>query len=69
MGLHPVDRAEIAYAGKKLKPIVIEDMILIAEYDGEPVAFMMALPDINEFISRPEAASCSRSAGSSCCGG
>ncbi len=25
-------------------------MILVAEYDGEPVAFMMALPDINEFI-------------------
>jgi hypothetical protein len=29
---------------------VLEDMILVAEYDGEPVAFMMALPDINEFI-------------------
>ena len=26
-------------------------MILVAEYDGEPVAFMMALPDINEFIA------------------
>ena len=25
-------------------------MILVAEYDGEPVAFMIALPDINEFI-------------------
>ena len=31
-------------------PIVLEDMILVAEYDGEPVAFMMALPDINQFI-------------------
>ena len=27
-------------------------MIMVAEYDGEPVAFMMALPDINELISR-----------------
>ena len=26
-------------------------MILVAEYDGEPVAFMMALPDVNEFIA------------------
>jgi hypothetical protein len=34
-----------------LKPIVLEDMILVAEYDGEPVAFMMALPDINQFIA------------------
>jgi hypothetical protein len=49
-GFIPLTDSEIAYAGKKLKPIVLEDMILIAEYDGEPVAFMMALPDINEFI-------------------
>ena len=49
-GFIPLTEAEIAYAGKKLKPIVLEDMILVAEYDGEPVAFMMALPDINEFI-------------------
>ncbi|HEX6376134.1 MAG TPA: N-acetyltransferase [Allosphingosinicella sp.] len=49
-GFVPLTEAEIAYAGKKLKPIVLEDMILVAEYDGEPVAFMMALPDINAFI-------------------
>jgi hypothetical protein len=49
-GFIPLTDSEIAYAGKKLKPIVLEDMILIAEYDGEPVAFMMALPDINDFL-------------------
>jgi hypothetical protein len=49
-GFIPLTDSEIAYAGKKLKPIVLEDMILVAEYDGEPVAFMMGLPDINEFI-------------------
>lgn len=49
-GFIPLTDSEIAYAGKKLKPIVLEDMILVAEYDGEAVAFMMALPDINEFI-------------------
>ena len=49
-GFIPLTPAEIAYAGKKLKPIVLEDMILVAEYDGEPVAFMMALPDVNEFL-------------------
>jgi hypothetical protein len=49
-GFIPLTDSEIAYAGKKLKPIVLEDMILVAEYDGEPVAFMIALPDINEFI-------------------
>lgn len=50
-GFIPLTDAEIAYAGKKLKPIVLEDMILVAEYDGEPVAFMMSLPDVNEFIA------------------
>jgi hypothetical protein len=49
-GYVPLTGSEIAYAGKKLKPIVLEDMIQVAEYDGEPVAFMMALPDINQFI-------------------
>jgi hypothetical protein len=49
-GYVPLTEREIAYAGKKLKPIVLEDMILVAEYDGEPVAFMMALPDINQFL-------------------
>ena len=49
-GFIPLTDSEIAYAGKKLKPIVLEDMILVAEYDGEPVAFMMSLPDVNEFL-------------------
>jgi GNAT superfamily N-acetyltransferase len=47
-GFVPLTDAEIAYAGKKLKPIVFEDLILVAEVEGEPVAFMMTLPDLNE---------------------
>lgn len=46
-GFIPLTDSEIAFAGKKLKPIVIPDMIRIAELDGEPVAFMMTLPDLN----------------------
>jgi hypothetical protein len=48
-GFIPLSDEEIAYAGKKLKPIVFEDLIRVAEVDGEPVAFMMTLPDLNEF--------------------
>ena len=47
-GFVPFTDREIAYAGKKFKPIVREDLIMIAEYEGEPVAFMMTLPDMNE---------------------
>ena len=49
-GFVPFTPAEIAYAGKKLKPIVYEDLIRVAEVDGEPVAFMMTVPDLNEKI-------------------
>jgi hypothetical protein len=47
-GFVPFTDAEVAYAGKKLKPIVFEDLVMIAEVDGEPVAFMMTIPDLNE---------------------
>jgi GNAT superfamily N-acetyltransferase len=47
-GFVPITDDEIDYIGKKLKPIVFEDLIMVAEYDGEPVAFMIVLPDINE---------------------
>ena len=47
-GFVPLTDAEIAYAGKKLKPIVREDLVRVAELDGEPVAFMITLPDLNE---------------------
>lgn len=47
-GFVPLTDREIAYAGKKLKPIVREDLIRVAELDGKPVAFMMTFPDLNE---------------------
>ncbi|MAF60184.1 MULTISPECIES: hypothetical protein [Sphingomonadaceae] len=46
-GFVPITDAEVAYIGKKLRPLVREDLIMIAEYDGRPVAFLMTLPDIN----------------------
>ncbi len=49
-GFVPLTDAEIAYAGKKLKPIIFEDLVRIAELDGEPVGFMLTIPDINEMI-------------------
>ncbi|WP_447725723.1 N-acetyltransferase [Sphingomonas koreensis] len=49
-GIVPFTDAEIAHAGKKLKPIIFEDLVRIAEVDGEAVAFMMALPNLNEML-------------------
>jgi GNAT superfamily N-acetyltransferase len=49
-GFVPLTESEIAYAGKKLKPIIYDELVWIAYYDDEPVAFMITLPDINELI-------------------
>jgi len=50
-GYVPLTEAEIAYAGKKLKPIIFDELVRIAEIDGEPVAFMLTIPDINELTA------------------
>ncbi|MEW9854948.1 N-acetyltransferase [Novosphingobium sp. M1R2S20] len=51
-GFVPFTEREIAHTGKKMKPLVHPDLILIAEYEGEPVAFMMTLPDLNQVQRR-----------------
>jgi GNAT superfamily N-acetyltransferase len=47
-GFVPLTDAEVAYVGKKLKPLVFNDLIMVAEVEGEPVAFMITLPNLNE---------------------
>lgn len=46
-GFVPFTEKEVEYTGKALKPLVHGNLIRIAEYDGQPVAFMMTLPDLN----------------------
>jgi hypothetical protein len=50
-GYVPLTEAEIKYAGKKLKPIIFNELVRVAEVDGEPVAFMLTIPDINELTA------------------
>lgn len=47
-GFVPFTKAEIEYGAKKLKPLIRKELTRIAELDGRPVAFMLALPDVNE---------------------
>ncbi len=49
-GFVPFTETEVAYAGKKLRTLIREDVNMIAELDGKPVAFMLTLPDANEPI-------------------
>ena len=49
-GYVPLTEPEVKDVGVKLKPIVFNDLIRIAEVEGKPVAFMITLPDLNEPI-------------------
>ena len=51
-GFVPFTDAEIAHAGKKLRPIIHEELNMIAELDGKPVAFMLTFPDLNQALGR-----------------
>lgn len=49
-GFVPITEREIAYIARKMKPIIREDLLLIAEVDGEAVAFMLTFPNMNRVI-------------------
>ncbi len=51
-GFIPFTDHEIEHAGKELGKIVFEDINMIAEIEGKPVAFMMTLPNMNEVTKK-----------------
>lgn len=50
-GFVPFTDTEIAYTAKKMAPIMQEDLNMIAELDGRPVAFMLTFPNVNEALA------------------
>lgn len=51
-GFVPLTPAEVAHTGVKLRPIINEDLNMIAEVDGRPVAFMLTFPDLNHILAK-----------------
>lgn len=51
-GFVPLSHDEFTHIAKSMKQIVDPDLVLIAEIDGEPVGFSLALPDINQALLR-----------------
>lgn len=49
-GFVPLTEAEIAHMAKSLRPIIDPRLVQIVELDGEPVAFGVCLPNLNEAI-------------------
>ncbi len=51
-GFVPLTEREVEYTGKKLRQLVHPELNRIAELDGEPVAFMLTLPDVNDLFAQ-----------------
>jgi GNAT superfamily N-acetyltransferase len=49
-GFVPITDREVSYISNKMRPLIYSDLMRIAEYDGEPVAFMLTFPDYNSVI-------------------
>jgi GNAT superfamily N-acetyltransferase len=49
-GFVPITDEEVRYVTRKMRPLVKPELLRIAELDGEPVAFMLAFPDMNGVI-------------------
>ncbi len=49
-GFVPFTRAEFEHMGKSFKLLLPDDQVQIAEVDGVPAAFMVAVPNVNEAI-------------------
>ncbi|PIB36504.1 hypothetical protein BFP72_14400 [Reichenbachiella sp. 5M10] len=51
-GFVPMTEAEFKHSAKDLKLIADPDFLLIAEAEGQPVAFSLSLPDLNQPLKR-----------------
>jgi GNAT superfamily N-acetyltransferase len=51
-GFVPMSEAEIRHLARQLKPVVKPELCAIAEVEGEPVGFALALPDYNQVLRR-----------------
>ncbi|UCG61461.1 MAG: N-acetyltransferase [Candidatus Zixiibacteriota bacterium] len=49
-GFVPMDREEFDHLAQDLRQIVDPDLVFIAEFEGRPVAFSLALPNINQAL-------------------
>ena len=50
-GFVPMSDSEIEWLAKELKPLVHPELLRFALYDGEPVAFLLTMPDWNPVLA------------------
>ena len=51
-GFVPMTDEEIESMAKRLKPLIVPELLIMAEVNGSPAAFFMAVPDYNQVLSK-----------------
>ena len=51
-GFVPMTDEEIDSMAKRLKPLIVPELLIMAEVDGSPAGFFMAVPDYNQVLKR-----------------
>jgi ribosomal protein S18 acetylase RimI-like enzyme len=51
-GFVPMDKSEFNHMAKDLKDVIMPELCMIAEVDREPIAFALALPNINQALKK-----------------
>ncbi len=51
-GFVPMTDAEIGAMAKRLKPLIVPELMLMAEVDGKPAGFIVTLPDYNQVLAK-----------------
>ncbi|MFQ5550841.1 MAG: GNAT family N-acetyltransferase, partial [Gemmatimonadales bacterium] len=51
-GFVPMSDAEIDHLAKDLKPVIVPDLVVFAEKDGQIIGFAVALPDLNVALKK-----------------
>ncbi len=51
-GFVPMEKKEFDFIAQSLKPILIKELAIFAEVNGEELGFSLALPDINQVLKR-----------------
>jgi hypothetical protein len=49
-GFVPMTDGEIDFMAERLKPMLAEGLVWLAETDQQPVGFLLAIPDFNEAL-------------------
>src|SRR4030095_8476575 len=51
-GFVPMDRKEFDFIAQSLKPVLVKELAIFAEVNGEAVGFSLALPDVNQVLKK-----------------